>query len=367
MRFAITAVAALLCPWAAASDPAELVAVELESRLERIVRSALPDEAAPETRFEARRQSRRAAEAVRAALNAEGYFDPSIEAGVVDGDPPRALVRVSSGPRFSIGVVRASFSDETPGQGVQASIQSEIGLTAGDPAEPAEVIAAETRIVEALQRAGRPDARVVSRDVVGDRDAAVIDVSYKIEAGPQAVFGDMIVGGESVVRRSYLEKLSPIQVGGVFDPDAMSEFRKRLADTRLFKSALVRLDDPRADPREDETRNVIVTLDERPRNVLSLGGFFATDNGVGAEGRYTRRNFTRRGDDFSVLVRGAQRERAVSFEWRLPNQPRFNRTLIFETGFENEDNDAFNQSQVFSAGAVEAKFKGGVTGNLGAR
>ncbi|MEO0982767.1 MAG: autotransporter assembly complex family protein [Pseudomonadota bacterium] len=364
----VIALAALVCSAApAAADKAALEIVGDQS-VRAAIEAALPEEAVPQTAFEARRQARRAASVAANVLNAEGRFDAKIETGVELGETPRPRLRIDPGPVFQIAGVRLRFSAPEPNEAAVAAAESAASLQPGAPAIPEDFYAAEARVVGALRDAGYPDAEIAARDVAGDRGAATVDVTFDVASGARARFGDLIIPDNVKIRRRYVERLSPIEPGDLYSPEAIAKLSARLAETRMFRTSAARLASPPADTPEgvDETRDVDLVLVERKRNSIAVGGSFATDEGPGAEIEYQRRNFTRRADTLTVLATVAELQRALSAEWRLPNQPRLRRSLIFDAGFSNETTDAFDRNAVEAGGALEVRFRGGAVG-LGAR
>ncbi len=361
----LAAIGVLVLP--AMAEKASIRGDGLSEELKSIVAAALPDEADAETPFEARRQAKRAAAAALNALNAEGYFAAEADIGVDPGPPPRALIRLTPGERFSIGEVGIEYDGAPPNANAESAALNAIALTPGEPADPARVIGGEARILSALKSKGYPDADIIARDVAGDRDERLIFVTYVVRSGSRARFGDLVTPEGLTTRNAYIARLSPIEPGKVYKPDDMAAFNARLARSRLFTRSAVRLADPDGahDGGGDVERDVEVLLTERPRHTIAVGGAFSTAEGFGAEIEWTRRNFTRRGDTFSVLAEATELERGLSFGWRLPNQPRLRQALVFEAAFSNEDTDAFERNAATVGGALETPVLDNATSTFG--
>ncbi|MEO1475842.1 MAG: BamA/TamA family outer membrane protein, partial [Pseudomonadota bacterium] len=109
-----------------------------------------------------------------------------------------------------------------------------------------------------------------------------------------------------------------------------------------------------ADPdHPDAPRDVVVTLDERPRNTLSIGASVATDQGVGGLIEWTRWNLTGRADPLQLTLQASQIEQSGSVSWQLPHFPRADRDVSLQASVFNEDTDAFNRSGLTLAGNYE--------------
>ena len=317
------------------------------------IRSALPDESSPQTALEARRQGRRAAEAIRTRLNSEGYYDPQIDLAVSGTEPPEASLRVDPGPLFRLGEVNISFVGTAPREKDQQKIRAGLPVKAGRPAIPAKVIDAERWIVTSLREAGYPYARVSERRVIGDREAETLSVTYETEAGPRVVFGETIFPTEKMrTKASYLKRLIPYDSGQVYDPADLSLLNTRLAETRMFRVARASLADEAAGTTADgdEIRNVVVTLTERERHTIALGGSYSTSEGFGVNAEFTRRNLTGRGDILLADLTVAELEQSLDVTWRRPNEFGYGRGLVFSAGVANETTDAYDR-QALTLGA----------------
>ena len=356
LRFSSLLVAACLF---VLSGTAETVAIEFvgdspSEGLASDIRGALPDESDPKTALEARRQGRRAASAVTTLLNSKGHYDPEIDLAISGKEPPKARLRVDPGPLFRLGAVNVSFVGTVPREADQQTVRSGLPVKSGRPAIPADVIDAERWIVNTLREAGYPYASVEERRVIGDRDAETISVTYETSSGPRVAFGETIFPTEDMVTKpSYLRRLIPYEYGEVYEPADLSLFNTRLAETRMFRVARASLADQPSGETEDgdEIRDVVVTLTERKRNTIALGGSYSTTEGFGVNAELTRRNLTRRGDILVADLTVAEMEQSLEVTWRRPNEFGYGRGLVLGAGATNETTDAYDRQAItLSAG-----------------
>lgn len=307
------------------------------------VLAALPDEIRPETRFAAERQARRAREAVRNALNSDAYFAPFLTLRVGEELTPQVLVE--PGPRFSIADLSINWLGEDRPD--DPALLGGLALKSGDVAIPADVIAAETELVTTLQEDGRPFARAGERQVLGDREAATIDVIYSLDAGPRVTLGNIRYAGAPSLKRSYLSRLETTSPGVIYDPEAMERFESRLQDTRLFDRATVTLtpEPVGTTPEGMPVHDIVVQLDERDRYTVEAGVQYATNEGVGVTGELIRRNLTGRGDLLTTRANLLDRQQAIRVEWRRPHEFGFGSGLVTNARLINERNDAFDRQE----------------------
>ncbi|MEL6666398.1 MAG: BamA/TamA family outer membrane protein [Pseudomonadota bacterium] len=339
---------------------AETVNVSSETASDRLLRQIedqLDGQSQAETEFEARRQARRAAERIENYLNSQAYFAPDISYAVEPGERPVPRVKVEPGPRFVIGAITTDMGGAKLSAAASEAISNVLVLQVGDLAEPAGVIAQEAGLVTALRVSGYAEARAEERQTIGDRDAATLDIEYKIDVGPRIVLGEVVYPTNTRTRRDYLDRLIPFEPGTVYDPSVLSAFSRRFNATRLYGLTNVQIADTASEtlPNGDEVRDVIVQLQERPRYTLTSGTSFSTSEGPGFTGSLTRRNATRRGDTITATATVATLERALGIDWRIPNFLAFDRTLVLSAEGGREETDAFDRESLTLSGTYEIR------------
>ena len=117
--YAMTAGAALLVQAfgtpVAAAEPKAQIDGALPADLRSAVARAVGETERPiENRFEARRRAREAAEDAITVLRSEGYYAYDVEPDVGEGDAPKALVKITPGPRFKLGAARIDWIGTPP-------------------------------------------------------------------------------------------------------------------------------------------------------------------------------------------------------------------------------------------------------------
>ncbi|MGI9168611.1 MAG: hypothetical protein ACR2FH_00345 [Caulobacteraceae bacterium] len=86
---------------AAAAEPKAAVTGDLDRSLRKQLEVAIGEvKTAADSRVEARRRARDAAQSALDLLRSEGYYDGQAEPGVSETEPPRATVQVTPGARF---------------------------------------------------------------------------------------------------------------------------------------------------------------------------------------------------------------------------------------------------------------------------
>ncbi|MEL6829439.1 MAG: BamA/TamA family outer membrane protein [Pseudomonadota bacterium] len=309
-----------------------------------VKRATKPDTPA-ETEFAARRQARSAAEHARSFLNSKAYFDPEISFAVDAGPPILPVLRVEPGQQFRFSKVRWDTSELALPSSVSARLNEIDIASAGEMALPDRVVSHETALVAELRSMGYPEARAVKHRAIGDRDTGTVEIVFQLEPGPRVRFGNVRYETDLPVRRPYLDRLIPFQPGDRFNPAALSDYNRRLRDTRNFSTASARLAEPEteATPNADENRDILVSASMRKRYSLGAGASYSTAEGAGLTAELTRHNATRRGDTLTGEVILAQLNRSAGLDWQIPNVFAYDHTISFTATIDEEETDAFDR------------------------
>ncbi len=107
----LLAICGLYAAFSAAAEGVHVSSDTARPNLLREISREIDSDASPETRFEARRQARLAAQKAEAYLNAQGYFAPDIAFAVDAGPPLRGRVNVEPGSRFSVSYVEVDTGE----------------------------------------------------------------------------------------------------------------------------------------------------------------------------------------------------------------------------------------------------------------
>lgn len=345
-----------------------VIGENLSQELRAKILSEIDSAPAPETKFEARRQARRAASRVSDYLNSHGYFDAQITPSINPGPPVQPVITIDPGAQFTLGAIEIDYVDTAPMSKAQENAKAAIRLATKEIAYPEDVISGERQIVGALKNAGYAFAEAEPRNVIGDAQAATIDVTYKINAGPRIRFGKTIYTNVVRTRNTYKERLIPFEYGDIFSPQALAELNARLGKARLYSLYAARLSDTASgvSPDGDEIRDVLITLRERDRYTIATGGSYSTSEGPGVTIEWTRRNATRRGDTLKVSTILAEQQRALGADWNFPNLFGYGRGLTLTSLAGRDETDAYDRESLTLGAQLDIYQSPQVTYALGA-
>ncbi|MEQ1500898.1 MAG: BamA/TamA family outer membrane protein [Myxococcota bacterium] len=163
----------------------------------------------------------------------------------------------------------------------------------GGPYSPQQLDALARALVDAHREAGylAADAKVQQTETAPHQRAAVVVV----EPGTQVLLRSVVTRGARVTSPSFVQNVVDLDLGQPITSTSLEAIRSDLYDFGIFQSVgLTLLGD-------EEARDLLVTLDERPRWSFELAPGVSTDQGVRAYGRAVRRNLFGRAHQLELL------------------------------------------------------------------
>mgnify|MGYP003386121970 CR=1 FL=1 len=345
LLFAVAASAALVSPGTAmTAEPRADVRGELDGEPKRTTERVIGETDRPvENRFEARRRARAAAEDAIAVLRSEGYYAYQVEPDVSDTDQPRPIVQIAPGPRFVLKSPTLTWQGSPPDPEAAAVAVSSISLDAGSAARAVEVLAAEGRILAAIQKRGYADAEATARDVVVDHADETVAPDFRIASGSLVRLGGLEIQPGSRTSPGFLRNLAPWKSGDVYDPDDVAEMERRLSDTGVYDAVTVALAArPATGP--DDLRGVVVSVAERRPRSIEGGASYSTTEGAGVNARWTHYNRLARADTIALSGQISNRDTRAGLDVSLPHWRRPQQTLHTGLAAYRVRTDAFNET-----------------------
>ncbi|WP_207537486.1 autotransporter assembly complex protein TamA [Sabulicella rubraurantiaca] len=238
------------------------------------------------------------AERVRAALDSEGFFAGTFRIQVAGQDPtavefrPPAgggpipvTIRATPGPRYSIPPPPPPPRAAVAGAARAAAPLQDL---VGEPARGANVVEAQSALVERLLAAGHPFAKVEERDVVVNHDRQSMEIAFTLAPGPFARFANSDVSGTQRVNERFLRRYTDRRLANYpFDPARVGRARADLTALGVFDSVRVETGDALA---PDGRLPVSVTVSERARRAIGLNAAYETRFGIELGAFFEHRN-----------------------------------------------------------------------------
>ncbi len=339
---ACAAAMAALSPSAAQAASTQHVQVrgDFDKALQaEIVQAISPLAGAPGSRLEARRRAREAGETAVAVLRSEGYYDYVVEPDIGDGDQPQPFITITPGPRSTIAAPTVSWDGAAPDAPAAAAAVTAMNLKVGQPGRAADVIAAEGRVVAALQEQGYADATAEPREVVVDHASFTVQPTFKIAAGPLVRLGAVKLSGKGRTRAAWVATLAAWKTGAVYRPETVALLERRLLDTGVYDEVTVSL--APASETVNGLRPVVVSLADRPKGSLQLDASYATSEGVGVDARWILYNRLGRADTLTNTLRVADIDSRLETDLALPDWRRLDQTLTLTAAIYRDNTPAY--------------------------
>jgi len=341
-------------PACAASFPVDIHGITDKALRSEIQAVISPFPTAPTSRLEARRRAVEAGDKVIAVLRSEGYYDYDVSPQIGEGDSPQAFVTVKPGPRSKLAAPAIAWVGAAPAAEPVSAAQNAMALKPGDPGRAEDIIAAEGRIVAALREAGYADAKAQPRQVVVDHATQTVQPTFRIAAGDLVKLDGVELKGVTRTRPDWVRHLAPWRAGQTYRPEDVAELERRLTDTGAFDSVAVAL--APASEAHDGLRPIVVTLTDRPRAALELGGSYSTTEGAGVDSRWIVYNRFDRADVLTTSLEVAQIESKLQTELALPDWRRLGDTLKLTAALYNDNTPAYNSSGAVISADVTNRF-----------
>jgi translocation and assembly module TamA len=336
---------------ARAEEPKASVQGVADEDLRDLIQTAIGTTERPAaSRFEARRRGREAAESATAALRSEGFYASEVASDLGERDEdsdseaaPRAVVTVTPGPQFRIKRPSIDWENVPPAPEVQSAGTLAMALRRGAPGRAQDVLAAEGRILSAIQQRGHADALALPREVIVDHADNSVMPTFKIDAGPLVKLDGLVLDYRGRTDRDWIQKLVPWKSGAVYAPDDMGELERRLRETGAFDTVSVSLQ-PAEQVTAEGLRPVLLTLKDRPRRSLEVGAGYSTSEGAGLDITTTRYNGWKRADTRIIALRLAELQQRLDYRVALPHWRAPRQTLTMTASVYNEVTDAYDQT-----------------------
>jgi translocation and assembly module TamA len=332
----------LAAPAPARADTPKVVILGVsDGRLRQEIEQAVGTaKAPPQSRFEARRRAQSSADDVIAVLRSEGYYEYDVEPDVGAGDQPQSVVKVTPGPRFTLAEPQIAWDGPPPVQDAILAGASSMGLMIGAPGRAADVLAAEGRVVAAIDKRGYADAQVEPREVVVDHATRTVQATFHIRAGSRVTLDGVKLNAKSRTRLSYINRVVPWRAGAIYDPEYVAELERRLRAAGVYDAVSVALA-PADEALPDGRRPVVVSLTDKPKSTLELGASYSTAEGSGVDGRWTVYNRLGMADTISLDAQVANILSKGEVDLSLPDFKGAGQTLKLSGSVYKDDTSAY--------------------------
>ncbi|BBK45105.1 outer membrane protein assembly factor [Allostella vacuolata] len=287
-------------------------------------------------------------------LRALGHFDSKVETSIDRNATPIAVtITVDPGPLYLISDLAIALPAGAAALPADFPSADGFGLALGDPAASAEILAAERHILARLGANGRPLARQVDRRILVDHGLRAASVTWTIDPGAPAQFGDTLVEGLADAREPMVRRRITWKPGQPYDTREVEKTRKALAATGLFSSVRVTGAEQVA---PDGSLPMTLTLVEGERRSIGGGANYSTSTGFGLEVFWEHRDLLGNNDRLRLSGTFAEQEFGADATFRQPYFLADEQDLVATIALADEKPPAYENKYFRAFTGLERRF-----------
>ena len=289
------------------------VSDELMQRLREVSHVAELEKKSPEQQTYIRGVAQRDATLMRNMLEAEGYYSAEVSWDIDAGDvKTNVIFTVKPGPVY---ILTQAHIQNMHGDSVGPEQLSDIGLRLNEPLKAKPTVISQDKLVMWFKNHGYPFIKIQNREVVVDHAANSASITYTVDSGPPAEFGEIHFSGLETVDPDILRNQKSWETGRRYEESMLTAYQTRLAQTRLF--GIVRVL-PGDTVTEHGRVPVIVELKERKHHSVGFGIGFRTDEGLQLRSSWLDRNLLGKAEQLELSGMYSSFAKAMAADFTKP-------------------------------------------------
>ncbi len=318
-------------PWATANQ----VDIRIEGDYPRLLQNARAFVGTVENRSRPalRRYGRTAEAQVREALRALGYYSPTIQRRIQDGDPPVLVLDIIPGEPVTIGTREVSISGPASDDG-EFSGNLPRSPAPGDIVDHGEYDALRQVISNRASRLGYFDGEFTRRSLQVNPETRQADVLLHFTSGQRYRLGEVTFNDDHVFDPSLLRRFVQIEPGTPYHADQVAQLSSDLSNSGYFDQVLVT-----ATPSDavDGVIPVNARVSEREPRSVAAGVGFSTDVGPRFRGTWTEHWVNEWGHRRGAETELSEPRQNITGWYELPLDPPMTDSLRLTAGYQRED------------------------------
>ncbi|MFK7606517.1 MULTISPECIES: autotransporter assembly complex family protein [unclassified Pseudomonas] len=279
------------------------------------------------------RFKRGAIEQALKASQALGYYQPTIDAEVKVGNPPRLELNIDPGEPVHLRNVNVRV--EGPASSLKA-----FQIPASDDLKPGAVLNqgnyedAKRMILNRALRYGFFEGKFLKHELLVDPKGGFADINLVYDSGPRYTLGKVTFAGNAPFDQTLLDRLVPFKPDTPYDSQLIAELNQNLQSSGYFETVQVG-----AAPSTAVGTVIPVNVDlytRKPRT-MTLGLGYSTDMGPRGKASWTRHWDNPRGDSYGFESEISQPKQNVGAWYDIPLDPPLTDKLRFAAGYQYEE------------------------------
>lgn len=165
-----------------------------------------------------------------------------------------------------------------------------VRLEPGDVARSADVLAAQTRIIDHFRARSQPFAKVPRVEPIVDHPNAAVDLTLGVDPGPVAPLGVVSVRTPPAIDPRVVRSYVYVEPGDPYSPETIASIRRSISQIEAVSA--VRIRTPEDPSGLDPLGRLPVDIEtgERPMRSAGVSAKFSTRDGPGVSAFFTHRN-----------------------------------------------------------------------------
>ena len=279
------------------------------------------------------RFKRGAIEQALKASQALGYYQPTIDAEVKAGDPPRLELNIDPGEPVHLRNVTVRV--EGPASSLKAfQIPPSDDLKPGAVLNQGNYEDAKRMILNRALRYGFFDGKFLKHEILVDPKGGFADINLVYESGPRYTLGKVTFAGNAPFDQTLLDRLVPFKPDTPYDSQLIAELNQNLQGSGYFETVQV---DAAPSTAVGTVIPVDVDLYTRKPRTMTLGLGYSTDMGPRGKASWTRHWDNPRGDSYGFESEISQPKQNVGAWYDIPLDPPLTDKLRFAAGYQYEE------------------------------
>jgi translocation and assembly module TamA len=328
----------------------------LEAPLETNVRllTALAAADCDSARWRVERLYRNADTEIRNALQALGYYSPTVQKSFRwDDDCWVADFAIDPGKPVRYGRVAITIEGPAETDPVFLSRLAAERPEVGDILDHGEYTRFKNSLVSAAEHAGYFDADFSRSEVSVDASTRQADLEIRFDAGSKYRFGE-VVFTDGILRPQLLAGYTDIEAGQPYSAKAINELYAALSGSTYFGSVSIA-----TEPLDTATKTVPVNVRMTPANrrIWSVGGGYTTDTGPHGKLGFANRRINQRGHQLEARLFGSTVRSELNATYRWPKKDPRREWFNIAGGIQSEDTDT-SAHDTYKLGVMRSKNRG---------
>jgi translocation and assembly module TamA len=383
LLFAVTA----FCSVAQAADPqpyrVEIASVgegEMDATLKATSDLQSLRKTAPVSPFGLIARARSDVDRLKTALESFGYYENAVAIKINGvpvanpglGDTLSALpngtdAQVSIG--FTLGPLYHLRSIDIDGE-LPDAVRGALGLSPGQPAVAAAVLAGGSRLLTALQERAYAFAKVDPPVAYQAADEPVLDLRFHVETGPKVNIGAIHIEGLKRVHESLLRARLRLRTGEPYSASAIERARRDLQGLAVFSQVSLEVGNA-----VDRSGGVPVTFKvrERLRHAISVSAAYSSDLGGSGGITWTDRNVFGNAEQLTLAAKvinlGGSATTGIGYDTSarllLPDFGRRDQSLQFGVSALKQSLQAYDQTKRATSVTLTRKISSSWSASIG--